>query len=197
MVLGLFGLLLLQNHVSRAQNSNGGAVAVSAEDRKFLLDAAQSGLHEVKMGMLGVQRGTNNALKVYAQRILDDHSYRMPRSKRLQALCAGVAFPRSDKHRQFRKDRRASNRHRVRPGVCSEAIEDHLKHCRIREGRSVDDVRLRYQGFPRTAPFPRCMPLSGQSIETLGHCVSQKQPAHFHFDGAARRFTLDKIKVDC
>jgi hypothetical protein len=55
LVLGLSGLLLLlQNSLSRAQNTSGGAAPLSAEDRKFLLDAAQSGLHEVKMGMLGV-----------------------------------------------------------------------------------------------------------------------------------------------
>ena len=40
-------LLLFQNTLSRGQNTKGGAVSVSAEDRKFLLDAAQHGLHEV------------------------------------------------------------------------------------------------------------------------------------------------------
>src|SRR5579862_1662610 len=64
-VLGLCGLLLLlQNGVSQAQNTSGGAVTVSAEDRKFILDAAQSGFHEVRMGTLGVERGTSRDLKV-------------------------------------------------------------------------------------------------------------------------------------
>ncbi len=85
-------LLLFQNNLSRAQNPSGGAGAVSAADRKFLLDAAQHGLHEVKMGMLGVERGTNSDLKVYAQHILDDHALS---NAEIQALARlkGIALP--------------------------------------------------------------------------------------------------------
>jgi predicted outer membrane protein len=75
MILALGGCLpLLQSDLSWGQNPVGGAVTVSTEDRKFIMDAAQSGLHEVQMGMLGVERSTNNDLKAYAQRILDDHT---------------------------------------------------------------------------------------------------------------------------
>jgi putative membrane protein len=92
-VLGLSGLLLLlQNDVSRAQNTSGGAVAISAADRKFLVDVAQSGLHEVKMGKLGVERGTNRDLKVYAQGLLDDHTLSNAEVQALARL-KGVAFP--------------------------------------------------------------------------------------------------------
>ena len=48
-------LPLLQSDLGRGQNPVGGAVTVSTEDRKFILEAAQSGLHEVQMGMLGVE----------------------------------------------------------------------------------------------------------------------------------------------
>jgi len=92
-VLGLSGLLLLlQNDVSRAQSTSGGAAAISAADRKFILDAAQSGFHEVKMGMLGVERGTNSALKAYAQRILDDHTLSNTEIEALARL-KGVTLP--------------------------------------------------------------------------------------------------------
>jgi putative membrane protein len=85
-------LLFLLSNSSRAQNPSGGAVAVSAEDRKFLMDAAQSGYHEVKMGMLGAERGTNTALKAYAQRILDDHALSNAEVEALARL-KGVALP--------------------------------------------------------------------------------------------------------
>jgi putative membrane protein len=85
-------LLLFQNTLSRAQNSKGGAVTVSAEDRKFLVDAAQNGLHEVKMGMLGVERGTNSDLKVYAQHMLDDHALSNAEVQALARL-KGIALP--------------------------------------------------------------------------------------------------------
>jgi putative membrane protein len=67
-------ILLLHTGPSNGQNaSSSGAAKLSAEDRSFLLDAASSGQHEVQMGMLGVERGTSTEVKVYAQRILDDH----------------------------------------------------------------------------------------------------------------------------
>lgn len=92
-VLALSGsVLLLQSDLGRGQTPSGGAVAVSAEDRKFILDAAQSGLHEVKMGMLGVERGINPDLKVYAQRILDDHTLSNAEVEALARL-KGVTLP--------------------------------------------------------------------------------------------------------
>jgi len=92
-ILALSGcVLLLQNDLSRAQTPSGGAVAASAEDRKFILDAALSGLHEVKMGMLGVERGTNPDLRIYAQRILDDHTLSNAEVEALARL-KGVALP--------------------------------------------------------------------------------------------------------
>jgi putative membrane protein len=92
-VLGVGGMaLFLQSDFSQAQNPVGGAVTASAEDRQFILDAAQSGLHEVQMGMLGVERGTNNDLKVYAQRILDDHTLSNAGVSALGRL-KGIALP--------------------------------------------------------------------------------------------------------
>ena len=127
-VLGLSGLLLLlQNDVSRAQSTSGGAVAVSAEDRKFILDTAQSGLHEVKMGMLGVERGTNSDLKVYAQRILDDHTLSNAEVQALARL-KGVAFP--DPTRTDDSSERLSRLTGIEfdQEFVREAIDDHLKN---------------------------------------------------------------------
>jgi putative membrane protein len=93
MIVALAGCVpLLQSDLSWGQNPGGGAVTVSTEDRKFILDAAQSGLHEVQMGMLGVERGTNNDLKAYAQRILDDHTLSNAEVQALARL-KGVALP--------------------------------------------------------------------------------------------------------
>jgi len=84
-------VLLLHGDLSRGQNPAAN-VNVSAEDRKFILDAAQSGLHEVKMAMLGVERGTNSALKAYAQKVFDDHTLS---NAELQALARlkGIVLP--------------------------------------------------------------------------------------------------------
>jgi putative membrane protein len=85
-------LLTLQSNLSQAQDPSGGAVAVSADDRNFLLDASQSGRHEVQMAMLGIEHSSNNDLKVYAQRILDDHVLSNAQVEALAGL-KGVVLP--------------------------------------------------------------------------------------------------------
>ena len=126
-VLGLYGLLLLLQNGVRAQNTSGGAVTVSAEDRKFILDAAQSGFHEVKMGMLGVERSTNRVLKVYAQGILDDHTLSNTEVEAL-ARRKGIALP--DPNTTDNSLERLSRLTGIEfdQEFVREAIEDHLKH---------------------------------------------------------------------
>jgi putative membrane protein len=93
MILALVSfLLLLQSNAIRGQNPSGSAGAISAEDRSFILNAEQSGLHEVQMGMLGIERGTSNELKIYAQHILDDHTLSNAEIEALARL-KGVTLP--------------------------------------------------------------------------------------------------------
>ena len=125
-VLGLCGLLLMLQNGVRAQNASGGAVTVSAADRKFIVDAARSGFHEVKMGMLGVERGTNRDLKVYAQRILDDHTLSNTQVEALARL-KGIALP--DPNTTDTSLERLSRLTGIQfdQEFVREAIEDHLK----------------------------------------------------------------------
>jgi len=90
----MFGayLLLLLTSPSRAQNANSGNGTLSTDDRNFILNAEQSGVHEVQMGMLGVERGTNSGLKVYAQHMLDDHALSNAEIEAL-ARVKGVTLP--------------------------------------------------------------------------------------------------------
>src|ERR1700681_3198674 len=127
MILALGGfVLLLQSDLSRGQNPIGGAVTVSTEDRKFIVDAALSGRHEVQMGMLGVERGTNSDLKAYAQKILDDHVLSNAQAEALARL-KGVTLP-----APTTADSSTANLSRL-TGIAfdqefvREAIENHLK----------------------------------------------------------------------
>jgi putative membrane protein len=85
-------VLLLQNDLSWGQTAKGSAPTVSAGDRKFIVDVAQSGLHEVKLAMLGAEHGANNDLRVYAQKVLDDHTLSNTEVEALARL-KGIAFP--------------------------------------------------------------------------------------------------------
>ena len=89
-------LILLKGSPGWGQNANGGNGTLSTSDRNFIINAEQSGLHEVQMGMLGVERGTNRDLKVYAQQMLDDHTLSNAEIAALARL-KGVTLPNPDK----------------------------------------------------------------------------------------------------
>jgi putative membrane protein len=85
-------VLLLQSSLSRGQAPTAGAVAVSAEDRKFILDAASSGFHEVQIAKLGVSLATSPEVKAYSRNILDDHTLSNAEIEALARL-KGIALP--------------------------------------------------------------------------------------------------------
>jgi putative membrane protein len=47
--------------------------ALTSADRKFVMDAAHGNMAEVELGKLAVERGTNDAVKQFGQRMVDDH----------------------------------------------------------------------------------------------------------------------------
>lgn len=63
------------NTVGRTANTNANqnAMAKSA-DAKFMMTAAAGGMAEVEMGRLALERASSDAVKQYAQRMIDDHT---------------------------------------------------------------------------------------------------------------------------
>jgi len=120
------GVLLVQSESTRGQNSAGGAVSVSAEDRKFVLDAAQSEVHEVQMGMLGIERSANNDLKVYAQRLFDDHTLSNAEVQALARL-KGVTLPDPAKTDAFAVSLSRLTGIEFDQAFVRASIDDHLK----------------------------------------------------------------------
>jgi len=51
-----------------------GADNLSAQDRKFIEDAAKGGMKEVHMGHLGLEKGMSQGVKTFSQRLIDDHT---------------------------------------------------------------------------------------------------------------------------
>ena len=47
---------------------------ISPLDRQFIIDAAQGGMAEVSLGQMASQRATNDAVKQYAQRMVQEHT---------------------------------------------------------------------------------------------------------------------------
>lgn len=53
---------------------NGSAVAQTKGDTRFAREAAEGGMLEVELGKLAVQKATNEKVKEFGQRMIDDHS---------------------------------------------------------------------------------------------------------------------------
>ena len=54
--------------------AGGTSTALSASDRKFVMEAAHGGMMEVELGRLAAQKGASDDVKQFGQRMLDDHS---------------------------------------------------------------------------------------------------------------------------
>lgn len=60
--------------VSGDSSAGGGSGSLSQQDADFVAEAAASGIHEVDMGRLGLQRGAHARVREFAQRMVDDHT---------------------------------------------------------------------------------------------------------------------------
>ncbi|WP_138501821.1 DUF4142 domain-containing protein [Nostoc sp. PA-18-2419] len=75
-----------------ASPTTSGQNTSSSSDKQFMTEAAQGGLAEVQLGQLALKRGTSNAVKQYAQRMIKDHT---PVNNQLKQLAKkkGVTLP--------------------------------------------------------------------------------------------------------
>lgn len=79
-LLGAAGLLFCLNGTATAQkgaNADTPTNAVSSQtkgDMKFAREAALGGMTEVQLGRLAVQKSSNDKVKEFGQRMVDDHS---------------------------------------------------------------------------------------------------------------------------
>jgi len=73
-----------------AQNQS--ATALSAQDRKFVTEAAQGGMAEVEMGRVASERGSSADVKAFGRRMMDDHTKANEKLKQV-ARDKGVTLP--------------------------------------------------------------------------------------------------------
>ena len=65
---------------------------LNAQDREFVLLAAMGGMGEIEMARLALQRASSEAVKQYAQRMIDDHTKANEELMRL-ASAKGIMLP--------------------------------------------------------------------------------------------------------
>jgi len=72
--------------------TKGAPAKIGAVDKKFMMDAAQGGMAEVKLGQLAKQKGVNKEVKQFGQHMVTDHSAANMALKRLAAQ-RGIKLP--------------------------------------------------------------------------------------------------------
>ena len=71
---------------------NSGMAKMSSADQKFMMMAAKGGMAEVEMARLALQKSSNDTVKQYAQKMIDDHTMAGDELKQL-ASTKGVMLP--------------------------------------------------------------------------------------------------------
>jgi putative membrane protein len=73
--IGSWAVLAHQDSASSAKSESMSAKGKPAmADTHFAKEAAQGGMAEVKLGQLAQERGSNDAVKSFGKRMVDDHS---------------------------------------------------------------------------------------------------------------------------
>lgn len=80
-----------------------GAGALSAADRRFVMEAARGSLAEVELGQIAASKGNSDAVKQFGQQMVDDHSKANEELKSI-AQQKGLTLPTEPKatEKQFR-----------------------------------------------------------------------------------------------
>lgn len=84
---------------SGSANANQG-MTENSSDAKFMITAAEGGLAEVEMGRMALERASSEAVKQYAQRMIDDHARTGDELKQLAAT-KGIRLPTGPSPRQM------------------------------------------------------------------------------------------------
>lgn len=63
-----------QMSAGRSQDMNRGSMKMSSADQKFMMMAATGGMAEVEMARVALQKSSNESVKQYAQKMIDDHT---------------------------------------------------------------------------------------------------------------------------
>jgi putative membrane protein len=79
------GAALAQNNANGITPGSASSKTVSSADKKFAMEAAQGGLAEVELGHLAAQKGQNDKVKQFGQRMVDDHGKANDQLKTLAA----------------------------------------------------------------------------------------------------------------
>ncbi len=99
--LQIFGLMsvavlmvtgMTSSTFAQDRNMNSNMAMMSSMDQKFMMMAAKGGMAEIEMARVALQKSSNDSVKQYAQKMIDDHTMAGDELKQL-ASTKGVMLP--------------------------------------------------------------------------------------------------------
>jgi putative membrane protein len=129
MALSAVAAMAQSSNSGTAMGREGGMAMVSSSDRKFAMTAAMGGMAEVEMARLALTKATSDAVKQYAQKMIDDHT---PNNAELMQIAStkGITLPTAPdaKHRaMMAKMERLSGAEFDRQYIMMAGHKDHQK----------------------------------------------------------------------
>ncbi|MDZ7963063.1 MAG: DUF4142 domain-containing protein [Aulosira sp. DedQUE10] len=139
---------------STTSPSTSGQNNLSSLDRHFMTEAAQGGLAEVQLGQLASQRGANNTVKQYGQRMVQDHTQANSQLQQL-AKQKGVTLPKSlnSEHQQVKQQLTKLSDRNFDRQYMNHMVQDHEKTVSLfqreaQEGQDADVKAFATQTLP-------------------------------------------------
>jgi putative membrane protein len=81
--------------------------ALGSSDKKFIMETAHGGMMEVELAKLAVDKASNEEVKQYAQRLVDDHT---KANEELTQLASQKGVPISEDHKAMMKSQTAKDK---------------------------------------------------------------------------------------
>jgi putative membrane protein len=101
---------------------------MASGDRKFVMEALKGGMAEVELGKLATEKASNDAVKQFGQRMVDDHGKAGDELKKL-AQDKGIDTPAAldGKHQKLRDRLAKLSGHEFDRAYVDEMVKDHRK----------------------------------------------------------------------
>lgn len=106
----------------------GPGAKMSMTDQKFVKEAAQGGMAEVELGQLAVQKASNQDVKKFGQRMVDDHGKANDKLKEIASI-KGITLPASPDAKQKATKERLSklSGEQFDKAYMTDMLKDHKK----------------------------------------------------------------------
>ncbi|QIR41587.1 DUF4142 domain-containing protein [Tolypothrix sp. PCC 7910] len=152
---------------------------LSSADRAFMTEAAQGGLAEVQLGQLASQRGANNTVKQYAQRMVQEHTQANSQLQQL-AKQKGVTLPTTlnSEHQQVKQQLTKLSGRNFDRQYMNHMVQDHEKTVALfqREAQEGQDADVKAFAA-QTLPILQDHLQQAQSVANPGASTSTPTPS--------------------